>query len=88
MSDLTSFLRVLSSTATRRLLVDCLRRLKVGVGSRDGGTSSLVGMGSRACDLDSWSLLAADFLALLGRGRLLNVLLLGMPPTGSSGRQM
>lgn len=43
--------------------------------------------GSRACDLDCPSGLF-DFFARDGRGRLLKVLLRGIPPMGSSGRQM
>lgn len=43
--------------------------------------------GSLACDLDCTNGLF-DFLARVGRGKLLKVLLRGMPPMGSSGRQM
>lgn len=88
-SDLISFLlpvHVLLLALMSRV-VECLRVEKVGVGSRDGGKLLLVCDGRRACDLDCWSLLV-DFFARVGKGRLLKVLLLGIPPMGSSGRQM
>lgn len=54
-----------------------------------GGDGSLVedakAEGSRACDLDCDKFEACR--PLTGTGRLLKVLLLGMPPMGSSGRQ-
>ena len=43
--------------------------------------------GKRACEEDPRVMVGA-FLALVGTGRLENVLLLGMPPMGSSGRHI
>ena len=54
-----------------------------------GGEGSLVdgkkADGRRECDLDCEMFDA--FLVRVGNGKLLKVLLLGMPPMGSSGRQ-
>lgn len=55
-----------------------------------GGDGSLVedsiADGRRECDFDA--IMGVARRARVGRGRLLNVLLRGMPPMGSSGRQM
>ena len=62
---------------------ECLRVDMAGDGRRVDGRKP---EGSLECDLEE--IKGADFFARVGRGRLLNVLLLGMPPIGSSGRQM
>ena len=57
----------------------------------DGGDGSLVfgskALGSLACEREE-SIIAGVFLARAGTGRLLNVLLRGIPPIGSSGRHI
>lgn len=54
---------------------------------RDGSlVEDVKAEGRRECECDG--MMEAGFLLLLGSGRLLKVLLRGIPPMGSSGRQM
>ena len=84
-SDL--FMRVLMGgtlvSADSNRECECFLFVVGGEGSRVDGSSD---DGSLLCDLDVGTFVV--FLARVGNGRLLNVRLLGIPPMGSSGRQM
>jgi hypothetical protein len=79
----TRFLRIGTLLSTEAsLLCECFLVEDGGDGRRVPDVENADG--NRACDCD-WDRLEG-FLVFTGTGRLLKVLLLGMPPMGSSGR--
>jgi len=84
-SDLFILFRTIgiATAAEASLVCECFLFETGGEGRRVEDSSA---EGNRECVFDDTS--GTAFLARVGSGKLLNVLLRGMPPIGSSGRQM